>query len=53
MEKSSVMLTVFYSKVSERPSLFTREHILSKEIGMSHAFWDSLYIKLKSTVQVL
>ena len=38
------MLSVFYSNVLARPSLFTRAHILSKEIGTSHAFWDSLYM---------
>ena len=38
------MRTEFNSNIEARPSLFKRAH---KEIGMSHAFWVSLYIQDK------
>ena len=44
MRKISVMRTEFNSNIEARPSLFKRAH---KEIGMSHAFWVSLYIQDK------
>ena len=43
MQKMCVMLTVFNLNIQARPTLFTRAHILSKKIGMSHVFWDSLF----------
>ena len=42
LRKVRVKLPEFYSNIIARPSLFTRAHTLSKEIGMSHVFWDSL-----------
>ena len=44
MRMVSVMLTEFYLNLREAFSLFTRANILSQEIGMSHVFWDSLYV---------
>ena len=45
MRKISVMFTVFIQIFKhEAFSLFTRVHIISKKISMSHVFWDSLYI---------
>ena len=42
MRKVSVMLNEFYSNLS-----YLQERILlSKEIGMSYVFWDSLYLEL-------
>ena len=35
------------------PSLFITAHILSKELSMSHVFWDYLYATLKTTVELL
>ena len=37
------MLTVFYLNIKARPNLFTKAHILSKEICMTQVFWDYLY----------
>ena len=42
MGKVSVMLLEFYWTLDLWPSVFIRSHIWSKEIGLSHVFWDSL-----------
>ena len=45
MWKISLMLLELYWALEPRPSLFIKAYLLSKEIGMSHVFCDSLYIE--------
>ena len=42
MEQIRLMLLEFFWALLPRPSVFLCTHILSKETGMSHVFWDSL-----------